>query len=45
MIQDQIPNSSITADVIVGFPGESDNDFQDTFEFRIEYFKFHTIKI
>ena len=32
MIQDQIPNSSITADVIVGFPGESDNDFKDTFE-------------
>ena len=31
-IRSRIPNASITADVIVGFPGESDGDFQDTYE-------------
>ena len=28
-----IPNASIGADVIVGFPGESDDDFLDTYNF------------
>lgn len=31
-IRSRIPNASVTADVIVGFPGESDGDFQDTYE-------------
>ena len=31
-IRGRIPHASVTADVIVGFPGESDKDFQDTYE-------------
>ena len=29
----KIPSAGIGADVIVGFPGESDSDFEDTFSF------------
>jgi len=32
-IKKSIPNASIGADVIVGFPGESDDDFLDTYNF------------
>ena len=31
-IRAEVPGASITADVIVGFPGETDSDFQATFE-------------
>ena len=31
-IRGRMPHASVTADVIVGFPGESDKDFQDTYE-------------
>lgn len=30
-IRERLPGASITADVIVGFPGESDDDFQRTY--------------
>ncbi len=33
MIKDKIPLSGIGADVITGFPGESKDDFEDTFTF------------
>lgn len=32
MIRDLIPGSSVTTDLIVGFPGEKDADFEDTLE-------------
>lgn len=32
-IKDELPNVSISADVIVGFPGESEKDFNDTYKF------------
>lgn len=33
LIRKEIPSAGIGADVIVGFPGETDNDFEDTFDF------------
>lgn len=36
MVLDKIPYAGIGADVIVGFPGESDIDFEDTYSFLEE---------
>ena len=36
VIRKNIPFAGIGADVIVGFPGETDNDFEDTFSFLKE---------
>ena len=32
LIRDRVPRASITADVIVGFPGETDEDFERTYD-------------
>jgi threonylcarbamoyladenosine tRNA methylthiotransferase MtaB len=33
MVHEKLPLAGIGADVIVGFPGESDSDFEETFSF------------
>lgn len=35
-IAQKVPNAAITTDVIVGFPGETDDDFKDSFELAKE---------
>ncbi|WP_041437882.1 MiaB/RimO family radical SAM methylthiotransferase [Thermodesulfobium narugense] len=44
MIREIIPDAVITSDFIVGFPGETEKDFQDTIN-AIEEFKYDTVNI
>ena len=42
MIRNIIPDVSLTTDIIVGFPGETDEDFQDTMEI-VKYVEFDSV--
>ena len=45
-LREEVPNFNVTTDIIVGFPGETEEDFRDTLEMsqRIHFGHIHTFK-
>lgn len=46
LIRKFMPNAGLTTDVIVGFPGESDEDFEDSYDFikKVDFSRIHIFK-
>ena len=46
LLRKAFPNAALTTDVIVGFPGETDDEFNTTYEFlkKIAFYKMHIFK-